>query len=676
MKQIKKLTAGFLAALLILSLLPFSVFAAPENTPKEEVVYINLNADGSVKEITVVNIFDLDEDGKIIDYGAYQSLRNMTTTDGIGYADETVTIDAKAGKLYYEGKLDGNIIPWKISIRYYMDGNEYSAEEIAGKSGELKITMQIAENPDCIGNFFEGYALQVSITLDTKLCKNIEADGATVANVGRNKQLTYTILPGKGANIEVRATVTDFEMSRIAINGLKMNLDIELDDAEIRSKISEITDAVQALDDGATELCDGVRVLYDGTTLLDDKVGELYDGVGALSSGSADLSEGLSAITAQNQALLEGANAAFEGLCAASSTILNAELSENGLPTVTLTPATYSAVLSELLQTLDADRVSQLAYDQALAEVTAQVEAQADAIYAGYVEQNANALYLAYVQSRTDDLYAQVAAQAILEQLVANGYTQEEAIAYLQTPEGQMLIAQTVSTMTDQQKAQIVESAVANLTDEQKAQIKAGALLSLTDEQKTQIRNGYIEETMRSEAVTDQIDAAVATANIACASIAELKGQLDDYSLFCAGMEAYTAAVGDAANGADTLKTNMNTLYTNVGTLKASVGELTDGVKGLSDGIGQLKAGTGAFVERTDGIGAQVSAEIDSMIATITGNNVAITSFVSEKNVNVDAVQFVMQTDAIEVAQVENAQPMAEEKLSFWQKLLRLFGLY
>ena len=111
MKHTKKILSVLLVALIIIGVMPFSAFAASENTPKEEVVYINLKADGSVKEINVVNIFDLDKSGQIIDYGKYVSLRNMTTTDKIGYSGETVTIDAKKGKLYYEGKLDSNVMP-------------------------------------------------------------------------------------------------------------------------------------------------------------------------------------------------------------------------------------------------------------------------------------------------------------------------------------------------------------------------------------------------------------------------------------------------------------------------------------------------------------------------------------------------------------------------------------
>ena len=120
----------------------------------------------------------------------------------------------------------------------------------------------------------------------------------------------------------------------------------------------------------------------------------------------------------------------------------------------------------------------------------------------------------------------------------------------------------------------------------------------------------------------------------------------------------------------------MDTLYSNVGMLKTSVGKLNDGVKALFDGTATLKNGTSEFVKETKGIESEVSGEIDSMITEATGSDLEITSFVSEKNTNVDSVQFVIQTEAIEIAETVDVEPVVEEKLNFWQKLLRLFGLY
>ena len=75
----KKALAVMLAASMLLSA-PMTAFAAEEeNTPKQEVVYVNLNHDGSVSDIYVVNIFDLDQKGQIVDYGSYTALRDMTS---------------------------------------------------------------------------------------------------------------------------------------------------------------------------------------------------------------------------------------------------------------------------------------------------------------------------------------------------------------------------------------------------------------------------------------------------------------------------------------------------------------------------------------------------------------------------------------------------------------------
>ena len=81
-KKSKRLLALFISAAMAGSLcIPASAATVESNTPKEEAVYINLNADGSVREVNVVNIFELDGKEHVTDYGKYKSVRNMTTTD-------------------------------------------------------------------------------------------------------------------------------------------------------------------------------------------------------------------------------------------------------------------------------------------------------------------------------------------------------------------------------------------------------------------------------------------------------------------------------------------------------------------------------------------------------------------------------------------------------------------
>ncbi len=682
MNYIKRIVSLLIVSVLIFALVPMSAFAdenqTVQNTPKEEVIYVSLNGDGSVKEIYVVNIFELDKDGKIIDFGEYETLRNMTTTDELGYSNSTVTVDAKAGKLYYEGKLKSNVIPWNISIKYYMNDKEYTAKDIAGKSGNFRLELVVTKNENYEGNFFEGYALQTSFTLDTKKCKNIVAEGATLANVGSDKQITYTILPGQGANIEVTAKATDFEMSAISLNGVKLRIGIEINDDSINELINKISTAIKDIDDGAGKLNDGAGQIYDGTSTLKDKVGEMYNGVGQLTTGSSSLSNGLADITSKNKVILDGAMTVFESLCNTATTALNEELVANGYDAVKLTPKNYETELNKLLKLMDADNVYQKAYNEALKQVTKEVEANAGALYKGYIDANADSIYRTYIESISQSLYEKIAAQVFYQEFIDKGFSEADADEYLQLAIEKGMITDLANKMTDDQKEQIITGALASLTDEQKKQIREGALESLTSSQKKQIRDGYIDQLMKSEEVTKQITEAVsAVVGTAAASITSLKGQLDNYSLFYEGLVQYTSAVSEAAKGANTIKINMNTLYSNVGLLNTSVGDLNSAVKTLFDGTTELKNGTTEFAKQTEGIDTLVSDMIDSVISSISSSSDAtIKSFVAEQNTNVESVQFVIKTSAITAPAPESAAPAKKEKLNFWQKLLRLFGLY
>lgn len=597
MKHMQKFTAAAMAVLLLgFTVVP--AFAETAPSTKEEVIYAMADASGKVTDAEAVNIF---AGGDIVDYGDYSAVKPLNTNDTITQNGDQIAFSSTADKVYYQGTMKNAALPWNISIRYYLDGKEYAPQDVAGKSGALEIRFSVTKNESCGGSFYDDYALQASFTLDTERCQNIVSNGATVANVGSDKQLTYTILPGKGIDTVITADVTDFEMDAAAINGVRLNLDVDVDDTDLMDKVDELVSAIGDLDDGAWELHDGTEELYDATKTLNSKVGDLHSGVGDLTAGAGDLYTGLTDITAQNQ--------------------------------------------------------------------------QADQLYLGYVKSQADSIYLAYVTTQADALYAQVAAQAVREQLIQSGYSEAQADAYLQTADGQTLVAQTVSNMTEEQKAQILNAAVAKLTDEQKEQILQGAVASLTEEQKAEIREAYIQQMMASDDVTSQINAAVATVS-AAKQVSELKGQLDSYGVFYQGLVAYTDAVSSAAAGAKSLKLNMDTLYSNTGKLKLSVGELSDVVGELYDGTGELTHGTTEFVDKTSDMDTQISDEIDSMTASLSGGDGDAESFVSEKNTNVNTVQFVIKTAAIEKAETTTDNTVESAPLTFWQKLLRLVGLY
>ena len=118
---------------------------------KEEVIYANLDASGTVTGVYAVNSFAVQAGDTVTDHGSYTAVRNMTTTDPLEHSG--------------------------VKLTYTLDGAEIAPEELGGKSGALAIRLQVSRNPDCTGDFFDQYALQVTMTLDTDRAQNIVADG-------------------------------------------------------------------------------------------------------------------------------------------------------------------------------------------------------------------------------------------------------------------------------------------------------------------------------------------------------------------------------------------------------------------------------------------------------------------------------------------------------------------
>lgn len=754
-KKWNRIVACVMAVILSTSMTisPLAAEAVP-NTPKEEVVYVNLNTDGSVKEINVVNIFDLDKDGQIVDYGSYESLRNMTTTDKIEYSGDKITVDAKAGKLYYEGKLSKNVMPWDFSLHYYLDGKEYPAEEIAGKSGALKITMSIRKNPDCSGTFFENYALQASVTLDTNQCENIVTEDATVANVGSKKQLTYTILPGKEADLTITADVKDFEMPAIAVNGVPLSLNIDVDDEELMSKVDELVDGIVKLDDGSLELKDGASDLKDGSSDLesgaldlrdgmsdlDGGVQELYDGILKvqdglleLDSNSDDLTEG----SAKVKEALETIQASLQSISASSDQIdelvnasneINAGIGElvGGISTLKSGIDQYQAGLGEdgleklqqgngsAVEMIDGiiDALNNVIDMLSQSSVSPEPDAPAQTMPLPDVseEHTEEGTQQPSEKESTDNSQDMVTQEEnSQEDSLETSQNSEDAGASdeLQTDETAQMIG--VESSTDD-----YYSSGSSVTSQEEIQAQISLLRDLIQQLETvkQLFNGNLAlvkgtETFLSSAVpgvgelmsgaeklqtnyqqfNSVIEGLGTQLKEMLLGLSELSEGIDmlveQYDVLDQGINSYTGGVakildgyGQLVDGAKQLVGGSEELKDGTSTLYNGTVDMAQGMSDFYDGAGELKDGTGEMRDKTSGMDSEIDEQIDSLVSDITGDVSDIGSFVSDENTNVKAVQFVIQTEPIQEQDVPEEEPAEQPKLTFWQKFLKLFGLY
>ena len=119
MRKFKKVLPAILLSCILLMATISPVTALESPSEKEEVIYINLTADGSIKDVYAVNIFG---SGDIIDYGNYSSIEMLNTTDKVSQNGEQIAFSTSADRVYYKGIMNNTEIPWNISIKYYIDG--------------------------------------------------------------------------------------------------------------------------------------------------------------------------------------------------------------------------------------------------------------------------------------------------------------------------------------------------------------------------------------------------------------------------------------------------------------------------------------------------------------------------------------------------------------------------
>ena len=669
--KLRKRALALCAAAALLAAMPLRAQAA-EAAGKEEVVYINLLPDGTPDTVDVVNIFDLPQGGAIRDWGDYASVRNMTTTDPLTLEDGQVTGDVGPGKLYYEGRLENAAIPWDISIGYELDGTEVAPEELGGRSGQLTMHITAAKNPACAGTYFEDYALQISLTLDGDRAADIQAPGATMANVGGDKQLTYTVLPGKGADITLTAQVTDFAMEPIAINGVALSLEVDVDDEELLSQVTDLTDAIAQLDEGAGTISDGTAELTAG-------IGQAAQGASALYFGASSLWSGASELKSGGDSVQSGAASVSAG---AAEVDVGAQGLKSGLDSL-------SAGLSALND-----------QSAALTGGSAQVLAGLQSIQAGLsgggsVDTGAINATLAGLESQADSLTATLSGMSGLSgsmteiaallrgvsgnlQGIINSHSEDAEL------KGQLEAVQgSLGTVINQYATILLQLAPLQSLDVASLQAQLasakdclGQLSGMTASLDA-LKTGVDTLTAQYVILDEAIQAYTAGVADACSGCGQLVSGASDLT---AGTASLAEGAGSLASGAATLAEGISDVYDAAGTLTAGAGSLDSGVGALAEGAatlgegaGQMKEGTAALAEGTNGMDQQVADGIDGMLADITGSGERPMSFASEKNGQVDAVQFVIRTPAIEVPAPAQEEPAPEEEPSFWEKLIALF---
>ncbi len=293
----RKQSHKYLALSLVTALImvqPMALFAQEVTGNKDETVYMSLQSNGRLDKTTVVNTFET-SDAKIIDYGLYENLVNLTSNDAPVITDDMVTFersDVSQKRFYYQGDLVGATNPWVIDIAYTLDGKPVEAEALAGQSGHMTITVDVKRNPLSKVDFASTYTLQMTAVLGAEVSSNLTVEGASVVTVGSNQQVVITVLPKQEKHVVIEADIEAFKMEAITAVGTLSNIDMDID-------TTEIAEGFEALLDGSNELLAGMNQYKDGLTQSAEAVSafklnldKLDGGKNVHKQGAAQLSKG------------------------------------------------------------------------------------------------------------------------------------------------------------------------------------------------------------------------------------------------------------------------------------------------------------------------------------------------------------------------------------------------
>ena len=228
---------------------------AAGSVTKTETVYVNLKANGDVSKVSVSDWLHTDKNEVYVD--DMSDLENITNvkskvtpvTDG-----EKLRWNMPDTDLYYSGTTDREL-PISVQLKYYLDGKEIKPEDLAGKSGEVKIDIKMINNASKDG-FVNGKKHKVylpMLVVGGMVLPEGTFSGVTVKNGqsigdGSKEIVVFTGMPGFseslgfsekdlgdlgglviGSEASVTATVENFSLGNLYFAALpiaSLNLDI------------------------------------------------------------------------------------------------------------------------------------------------------------------------------------------------------------------------------------------------------------------------------------------------------------------------------------------------------------------------------------------------------------------------------------------------------------------
>lgn len=229
------------------------------------------------------------------------------------------------GSAIYSGSEE---LPFSMNVRYYLDGAETSASEIAGKSGHAKISYDFESRAWYNGTRIP-FLTVTGLSFDSSKFSNVKVSHGKVVSEGESYMVVGYALPGAGETLgtnilpsgfSIEADVTEFSVGTgytLAMNDFLAEVDT--------SKLADVDGLVSSMN----QLAEGLDKIIEGAGTLSNGMESLITNTKLIAEGMEGLSNGLNELTGYNDMLNGGAKKTFLALLAQANATIYAKTGTN-----------------------------------------------------------------------------------------------------------------------------------------------------------------------------------------------------------------------------------------------------------------------------------------------------------------------------------------------------------
>lgn len=299
---------------------------------KDETVYSKLDSSGSCyKTIVSTHIENSENEDFIKDVSDLLNIKNTSGEETFSQDGNIFTWNANKNDIYYQGD-SSKELPIECSVKYELNGEEVLANELAGKSGKVKVTLHYTNKEERIANIngkdtemYVPFVIIAGTVIKNECASNIQISSGKVIDDGTKNIVVGMAMPGLQESlglvddeiyipndIVITMDVNDFESNSIVSFITPKVLEEEdlivfdkLD--EVYSKVNTLQSSYKKIEDGANNLKNGAVTYSDKSKEFNGAINKVYEGVSSVNSNYSKIDSGISSLNSGSLSLTSGA---------------------------------------------------------------------------------------------------------------------------------------------------------------------------------------------------------------------------------------------------------------------------------------------------------------------------------------------------------------------------------